>query len=108
MPSPLDLHIGKRPPLQSLPLPRDGRSLELPHRLYFTCLIFCLICTSCGVVGSAPNAPPPPPVLVTVSPNSAKPFPGGQQQFRAMVENAASTAVNWQVNGTAGGNATVG
>ena len=25
-----------------------------------------------------------------------------------MVENAASTAVNWQVNGTAGGNATVG
>ncbi len=108
MPSPLDLHNGKRPPLVSLPLSRDARSLELRVRLHFTGLIFCLICTSCGVVGSTSNSPPPPPVVVTVSPVSAKPFPGGQVQFQATVENASSSAVSWQVNGAAGGNTTVG
>jgi hypothetical protein len=66
-----------------------------------------MICISCGAVGSGP-ASPPPPVTVTVTPNSAQPFPGVNVQFNAVVENASSPAVNWQVNQAPGGNATVG
>src|SRR5271166_3511178 len=107
MAPPLDLHTGNPPPRRSLPPARDAQSLGLPPRLHFASLILCVICTSCGAVGSGPIAPPPA-VVVTVSPNSAKPFPGGQQQFQAKVENASSSAVNWQVNGTQGGNAILG
>src|SRR4029077_15747286 len=40
--------------------------------------------------------------------NSAQPFPGVNVQFNAVVQNATSSAVNWQVNQAPGGNATVG
>ena len=73
-----------------------------PRMLLIASLLLCVICTSCGAVGSGPA--PPPPVTVTVTPNSAQPFPGGNVQFNAVVENASSSAVNWQVNQTAGGN----
>lgn len=50
----------------------------------------------------------PPAVSVSVSPSSANVEIGATQQFSATVSNTANTAVSWQVNGTAGGNATVG
>ncbi len=108
MPSLLHLHFGKRLQRRSLPPPRAARSPEIYRQLPFACLILCAICSSCGVVSSGPIAPPPPPVVVTVSPNSAKPFPGDQVQFQAVVENASSSAVNWEVNGVAGGNSVAG
>ena len=49
-----------------------------------------------------------PVVSVTISPTSATVATGGTQQFTATVQNAGNTAVTWQVNGVAGGNATVG
>jgi hypothetical protein len=49
-----------------------------------------------------------PVVSVTISPTSATVTAGGTQQFTATVQNASNTAVTWQVNGVAGGNATVG
>src|SRR5437764_297083 len=48
------------------------------------------------------------PVIVTISPTSATVAAGGTQQFTATVQNTSNTAVTWQVNGVAGGNATVG
>jgi hypothetical protein len=106
MPNPLDLHFADCLPRGFLSILRDRRSREFPHKLLFVSLLLCMICASCGAVGSGPG--PPPAVTVTVTPNSAQPFPGGIVQFKAVVENALSSAVNWQVNQVPGGNLTVG
>jgi hypothetical protein len=47
-------------------------------------------------------------VTVTVSPTSVAIPTGGSQQFTATVAGTSNTAVNWSVNGIAGGNAVVG
>ncbi|MBS0394697.1 MAG: hypothetical protein JSR54_08730 [Proteobacteria bacterium] len=48
-------------------------------------------------------------VAVTVSPSTASAQAGtGSQSFTVAVANTTNTAVTWQVNGIAGGNATVG
>lgn len=91
MPSPLVLHPGER---------------EFPRLLFVASLLLCAICVACGAVGS--SAPPPLPMTITVTPNSAKPFPGGVVQFHAVVENASSSGVNWLVNGMSPGDANVG
>jgi uncharacterized repeat protein (TIGR03803 family) len=44
----------------------------------------------------------------TVDPSTAQLPLNGQQQFTAKVTGTSKTAVNWSVNGVAGGNATVG
>ena len=50
-----------------------------------------------------------PPVSVTVNPPSASvAASGGSQTFAATVTNTSNTAVNWSVNGMAGGDSTVG
>ena len=46
--------------------------------------------------------------VVTISPTSVTVAAGGQQQFTANVSNSLNLAVTWEVNGTSGGNATVG
>src|SRR3954451_10368168 len=48
------------------------------------------------------------PVSVNVSPQSATLNPGGTQQFTASVSGGHNSSVTWNVNGTAGGNATTG
>lgn len=52
--------------------------------------------------------PPPPPVTIAVLPAAVSLTVGGTQQFAAGVAGPANTAVTWSVNGTTGGNATVG
>ncbi len=104
MPSPLDLYFRVHPVRGILPAFRDGRRGKIPRMLLCASVLLCLTCTSCGLVSSSP----PPPATVSVTPNSAQPFPGGVVPFQALVENASSSAVNWQVNGTIGGNSTVG
>src|SRR5215467_11366022 len=59
--------------------------------------------SSCG--GSST---PPVPITVTVTPPSATVSPGATKQFLATVTGTTNTAVTWKVNGTAGGNSTVG
>jgi hypothetical protein len=50
-----------------------------------------------------------PVVTVTVAPSAASVLAGGgTQAFTATVSNASTNAVTWQVNGVAGGNATIG
>lgn len=64
-----------------------------------------LFLSSCG---GGSSTPPPPPITVTVTPASATVSPGATKQFLDTVTGTTNTAVTWQVNGTAGGNATVG
>jgi probable HAF family extracellular repeat protein len=47
-------------------------------------------------------------VIVTVAPPSASVPVGKTQQFTATVQGTTNTAVSWSVNGTPGGNSTVG
>ena len=55
------------------------------------------------------DIPAPPAVTVAVAPASVSlSAGGGTQSFVAVVVNAQDTSVVWQVNGTTGGNATVG
>ncbi len=67
-------------------------------------------CTlGCGGGGASPVAPPPPtpppsPVSVSLTPGSATVLLGNAQSFTAAVSGAADTAVEWSVNGVAGGN----
>lgn len=49
-----------------------------------------------------------PSVTVTVTPSTAQLFLQGTRQFAAAVTGSASTAVNWAVNGVAGGNTAIG
>ncbi len=106
MPRPLDLHFGESLPRIFLSTCHDRRTKKLPHKHLIASLMLCMICTSCGAVGSGPALTPP--VSVTVTPNSAEPFQGGTVQFHAEVENSSSSAVNWQVNQVMNGNANVG
>jgi len=62
--------------------------------------------TSCG--SSPPPPPPPQSVAVSVSPSSASVLLGSTQQFTSTVTGSSNTAVNWSVDGIAGGNSTVG
>ncbi len=105
MPSPLNLHLCAHPTRAIDLASRDGRRENFPCKLLCACVLLCSICTSCGLVSSSS---PPPPATISVTPNSAQPFPGGVVPFQAVVENASSPAVSWQVNGTIGGNSTVG
>ena len=49
-----------------------------------------------------------PTVSVTTSPAATDVYTGTTQTFSATVTNESNTAVNWQVNGLAGGNSTFG
>lgn len=63
-----------------------------------------------GAVTSGPPKPPPPPagVSVSVSPTTASIRAGDTYTFKVSVSGASNTSVAWSVNGTSGGNATVG
>src|SRR5664279_3436421 len=61
--------------------------------------------SACGGSGGGKHNNPP---TVTVSPATANVQEAATQQFTATVTNGTTTAVNWQVNGIAGGNSSVG
>lgn len=67
---------------------------------------------SCGGGGSSNKFPPPTPVpaavAVSVSPTAVTLVTQQMQTFTATVTGSSNTAVNWQVNQIAGGNASVG
>ena len=72
-------------------------------------LVTFLWFAGCGGGGSSASpSSPPPAVVVSLSPANATLFPGQTQQFTAVVSGSANQAVNWSVNGTAGGNAALG
>ncbi len=84
-------------------LKMNGRLVALALFLGIT-----LICTGCGGGQSSSNPPPPQSVSVSVTSSSSSVLLGDAQQFTATVSGTSNTAVNWSVNGVAGGNSTVG
>jgi len=69
----------------------------------------CAMMVGCGG-GSSSGTPAPPgnSVVVAVSPSSFTMGVGSNYLFSATVTGSSNTAVSWQVNGVAGGSATVG
>jgi hypothetical protein len=84
------------------------------RRLVFTLLgaLAAVLLAGCGTAGgsSSPSPPPAssPTVSVSVSPSTASLYFGQQQQFTANVTGTSNTAVNWAVNGVAGGDTALG
>ena len=82
------------------------------HRLISAaCLGMALVLFGCGGGGSAGNttpSPTPAPVSVSVNPASGNVQVAHTLQFTASVTGSTNESVTWAVNGTAGGNATVG
>ena len=68
--------------------------------------LICFWLTSCG--GGSSHSPSSVSTAVHVSPSTATVATSATQQFTATVTGIANTAVNWSVNGVAGGNSTVG
>ncbi len=107
MPSPSDLRHSERQPLGFFCRICEREWNGFRRLLLFASLFLSAVCVSCGAVGSSP----PPPVAtasVAVTPSSAQPFPGESVQFTAVVENAGSSGVSWQVNQTTGGSPSAG
>ncbi len=84
-----------------MPLRRDLAAVCL-------CVLLLVVMTGCGSSNTTSTSSTPAAVSVTVGPPTASVTIGATQQFTATVTNATNTAVTWQVNGVAGGNATVG
>ena len=63
-------------------------------------------CSSGGGTGGAGVGDPT--ALVTIAPTSASVATGTTKAFVATVTNTSDTSVSWQVNGTTGGDPTVG
>jgi hypothetical protein len=79
------------------------------RRMNFLPVLFIGLLLVAGCSGS-PQATvvAPGQVTVTVSPGTASLQTFGKQPFMANVTGATNTAVTWEVNGVAGGNATTG
>lgn len=86
----------------------------LEHSGRLLCALCCIaivatvaIISGCGLTSSS-SSNPPPNVTVSVQPATASIPLGQTQQFTATVTGANSSAVNWSVNGIAGGNSVSG
>jgi hypothetical protein len=94
----------------------SGVGLRSRYKVIGLCFVIVLagFVLSCGGGGSS-TPPAPPPITVSVSPSTVNTLypnltgaPPQTQLFTATVHNATNQAVNWEVNGVIGGNATVG
>jgi len=87
---------------------QNSKTAEAPSRRTVALLAFVLIgVAGCGFTGTS-MIQPPPSIIVAIEPQSATVMLGSTAQFTATVTGANSTAVNWSVNGTAGGSAATG
>ena len=102
--SPLDRHPAKQMARGGFPSHGEvpARGTRVP--LCFSLLLLAAICSSCGSIASSPA----PAIIVSVVPGSAQLFAGASVPFKAVVQNAPSAAVSWQVNTFPGGNKDVG
>jgi hypothetical protein len=78
---------------------------------FLTLALLCVVMTACAGMqnNAAPSSPQPPvPVTIALSPTSATLTVSKTQQFQVTVAGATDTSVTWAVDGTAGGNTSVG
>jgi hypothetical protein len=84
-----------------------GKAVAHPSQvLLMTCLLVALYLSGCG--GGGGKNPFGQSIQVTISPATASVPLGAKQQFTATVTGATNTSVTWSVNGTQGGDKTVG
>ena len=86
-----------------------NRASSTPFALTIRLVILstvALCALSCG--GGGDGSTPPPSISVSISPTTASVAVEATQQFAATVTGTSNTAVTWSVNGTTGGNQTVG
>src|SRR5215831_12403613 len=69
-------------------------------------LLLTSVLIGCG--NGASGSPPPPRPSISITPASANIAAGGSQQFAASISGNTNPSLTWQVNGVAGGNATLG
>lgn len=89
------------------PYPRWFKLRKPRIRLRVVAIGFALAISGCGFTTGSSTGPLET-VTVAVSPQNASVSLGQSVQFTATVTRASSDAVNWSVNGIAGGNSTVG
>src|SRR5437773_918508 len=82
---------------------KSRRGLVLPLG---SIVLICFWLTSCG--GGSSHSSSSVSTAVHVSPSTATVATNTTQQFTVTVTGITNTTVNWSVNGTAGGNSTVG
>jgi hypothetical protein len=84
-----------------------GKAVAVPSQILLrTCLLTALYFSGCG--GGGGKNPFGQSIQVTISPATASVPLGAKQQFTATVTGATDTSVTWSVNGTQGGDKTVG
>lgn len=79
-------------------------------------MLVCVALAGCGTAGGSPSggssgssgSSNPPTITVTISPLMATLYFGQQKQFTVTVSGTSNTAVDWAVNGVAGGDTSVG
>ena len=78
-------------------------------RLSVLWLLFALVVpfTGCST-GTKSSGPPPSVIAVQLNQSAVTLAPGAQEQFTATVTGTSNTAVTWSVDGTSGGNASMG
>ena len=74
----------------------------------FISAVFQIGCGAAATTSSNGNPAPPAGVSVLISPTLANVRAGDSQQFTVVVTGSSNKAVNWSVNGVAGGNSAVG
>src|SRR6185437_11838640 len=85
-----------------------ARREEMARRMRGVRFALCWVAIAacgCGYAGAPPDQSE---IRVAVTPSSAALSLGSTQQFQAAVTGSANTNVTWEVNGLAGGSATVG
>ncbi|HUI51540.1 MAG TPA: hypothetical protein VLX60_07140, partial [Terriglobales bacterium] len=82
------------------------------RRTTLSLLLLSSLIAGCGNVSSSSTKQPPPPpsgtVSVSISPTTASIRSGDSYSFSATVTGSSNTSVNWSINSTPGGNATLG
>ena len=77
----------------------------------FPLAVACASLSGCGGGGASPGTnplPPPTTISVSITPNSGSVFLGKTLQLTAAVTGTNNAAVNWSVNGIAGGSNVAG
>ncbi len=81
----------------------------------FGIFLACVSLAGCGAAGGSPSSSSgssgsssPPAITVSISPATVTLYFGQEKQFTATVSGTSNTAVDWAVNGVAGGDAAVG
>jgi hypothetical protein len=85
-----------------------SRAFTRSRNCCFVSSLLLILVFTAGCGGGSSGSSTPQSITVSVTPTAAMVQVAGTQAFAAAVANTSNTAVTWQVNGVAGGDATHG